>query len=326
MWGLMSSLLLAAVLLGSGWEYLAGQGFVNSQTGDIKTPQAFLAYGEKLYADRKFEETAEAMGVLADAPVDAALREPGLLLRARSLAAVGRLPEAHFEYDRFVRIFPDSPRGPAAREELMRTDLAWAREGDLQSVLGIPIYRSSRVAIRALKDTLLRFSREECTDDYYLRLAVFYLEQGEPTYAEDELGFILENYPMSDSAPRALLLRARVRLNKFDAIAYDLKPLIDAKRDYEKFAGDYLRHIEDPARLRQLGLDPDRLRAMEGQVKEGLRFVNSKQAEKELALAKFYLHRDKPKSAKVYLDSILRNYAGTPSAVEAKEILDSLGK
>ena len=322
----MTSILAVALLLAGGWEYLPGQGFVNAQTGDIKTPEAFLAYGEKLHADKKYDEAAEAMAVLAEAPIDAAIRESGLLLRARALSAVGRHSEAHLEFDRFVRIFPDSARGPVAREELMRTDLARAREGDLQSVLGLPLYRSSRSAVQALKETLLRFSREECTDDYYLRLAALYLEQGEKNLAEDELTFILENYPMSDSAPRALLLRARLRLNRFDAIDYDLKPLIDAKRDYEKFAGDYLRHAEDPARLRHLGLDPERLKAMENQVREGLKFVNARQAEKELALAKFYLFRDRPRSAKVYLDSILRNFADTRSVAEAKRLLENIGK
>ena len=324
----MSLLLVAALLAGTGWEYLPGMGFVNSSTGDTKTPEAFLAYGEKLLADKKFDEAAEAMAVLSDAPaqVEVSLRERGLLVRARSLAAGGRPAEAHYEYDRYLRLFPESVRAPAAREELMRADLTWAREGDVQTVLWIPLYRSSRTAVRALKETLLRFSREECTDDYYLKLAAFFVEQGEMTLAEDELTFILENYPITDSAPRALLLRARLRLNRFDAIDYDLKPLVDAKRDYEKFAGDYLRHIDDPSRLRELGLDPDRLRAMEAEVREGIRFVNGKQAEKELALARFYLHRDRPKSAKVYLESILRNFPGTPSAPEARLLLESLGK
>src|SRR5262245_7001396 len=285
----MALLLTAILLAGNSWEYLAGQGFVNSSTGDIKTPEAFLAYGEKLYTDGKSEEAAEAMAVLVDAPVDASIRERGMLLNARSLSAAQRYAGGNEEYTVFVRIFPDSTRGPAAREEMMRNGLEWARGGDVQSLLGLPLYRSSKDAIRALRDTLLRFSREECTDDYYLKLALLLLEQGEKTQAEDELSFILENYPISDSAPRALLLRARLRLNKFDGIDYDLKPLMDAKRDYDKFSGDYLRLADDPARLRQLGLDAPRLRAMEEQVREGLRFIASKQAEKELALARFYI-------------------------------------
>src|SRR5687768_4670972 len=118
----MAFILLAALLAGSGWEYLPGQGFVNSDTGDIKTPEAFLALGEKLHSDRKFEEAAEAMKVLADAPIDVAYRERGQLLRARALYGAGKYPEAHDAYDRFVQIFPDSSRGPAAREELMRND------------------------------------------------------------------------------------------------------------------------------------------------------------------------------------------------------------
>ncbi len=323
----MALILLAALLAAPGWEYLPGQGFVNSDSGDILTPEAFATLGEKLLAGRKYDEAAEAMAVLADSQVDARFRERGLLVRARALAASGRHVEAHDEYDRFVKLFPESASGPAAREEFMKNDLAWAREGEMQTVLGIiPIYRSSRTALGALKQTLLRFSREECTDDYYLRLAAFFIERGETGLAEDELTFILENYPISDSAPRALLLRARIRLNRFDAIDYDLKPLIDAKRDYEKFAGDFLRHADDPGRLRQLGLDPARLRAMEAEVREGIRFVIAKQAEKELALARFYLFRDRPKSAKVYLDSILKNYPGSPSVAEAKRLLETLGK
>lgn len=322
----MFLVLLAALAAGPGWEYLPGRGFVDSSTGDIKTPEAFLAFGEKLYAERKFEAAAESMAVLADAPVDTGLRERGLLLRARSLAATASYADAHFEYDRFLRLFSDSPRAPAAREELMRTDLGWAQEGELQTVLGIPLYRSSRIGVQALKQTLLRFSREESTDDYYLRLAAFHIDQGDLAAAEDELTFILENYAMSDSAPRALLLRARLRLNRFDGIDYDLKPLVDAKRDYEKFAGDYLRHADDPARLRELGLDPERLRAMEAEVQQGIRFVTAKQAEKELALARFYLHRNRPKSARVYLESVLRNYDKTPSAPEARRLLEALGK
>lgn len=322
----MIPLLVFALAAGPLWEYLPGQGFVNSSTGDLKTPEAFLALGEKLHSDKKYEEAAEAMAVLAEAPVDATLREKGLLLRARALLGSGRHGEAHDTYDRFVQIFPDSTHAAAAREELMRNDLEWAKVGEPQSVLGIPLYSSSRRPVRELKNTLVRFSREECTDDFYLRLAVFFIEQGENNLAEDELTFLLENYAMSDSAPRALLLRARLRLNRFDAVDYDLKPLIDAKRDYEKFAGDYLRHAEEPARLRQLGLDPERLRSMEKQVRDGIRFVNEKQAEKELALARFYLHRDRPKSAKVYLESILKTYSETPSAPEARRLLDQLGK
>jgi outer membrane protein assembly factor BamD (BamD/ComL family) len=322
----MTPVLILALLAGPAWEYVPGQGFMNSATGDLKTPEAFLALGEKLHSDKKYEEAAEAMGVLVGAPVEASLRERGLLLRARALFGAGRHSEAHDTYDQFIQIFSESNQGVAAREELMRNDLEWAKVGEPQSVLGIPMYSSSRKPVRVLKDTLVRFSREDCTDDYYLRLAVFFIENGENNLAEDELTFLLENYPMSDSAPRALLLRARLRLNKFDAVDYDLKPLIDAKRDYEKFAGDYLRHAEEPARLRQLGLDPERLRTMEKQVRDGIKFVNSKQAEKELALARFYLHRDRPKSAKVYLESILKNYAETPSAPEARRLLDDLGK
>ena len=82
----MIPLLLFALVAGPLWEYLPGQGFVNSSTGDLKTPEAFLALGEKLHSDKKYEEAAEAMAVLAEAPVDA----------SRTCCGRSRMPSARF--------------------------------------------------------------------------------------------------------------------------------------------------------------------------------------------------------------------------------------
>jgi outer membrane protein assembly factor BamD (BamD/ComL family) len=325
MFHFMILLLLAALCGANSWEYRAG-GFINLSTGETKAPEAFLALGEKLHAEHRFDEAAEAMAILTASPVDLSLRERALILRSRALADGGEPTAAYEEYNRYLTAFPESPRVAAVREEMMKCALAKARQGDLQTILGIPMYRSSRNGIKLMRDTLLRFSREECTDDYYLRLAAYFQEEGDSASAEAELTLILENYPASDSAPRALLLRARIRRDRFDAIHYDLSALVDAKRDYEMFVGDYLRYGDEPERLRSLGLDAARLQAMATEARDGIRFVTAKLAEKELALARFYVHRGRPKSAAVYLDYILRNFGDTPTAPEAKRLLETLRK
>ena len=153
----MALLLLAALLTGSGWEYLPGQGFVNSDTGDIKTPEAFLALGEKLHADHKYDETADAMGVLVASQVDAALRERALLLRARALAAGGRLVEARDEYIKFVQVFRFL-RDRGARGADADRPGAGAREGRAVHP-GPALYRSSRPRAALKGDAGLSLSR-----------------------------------------------------------------------------------------------------------------------------------------------------------------------
>jgi outer membrane protein assembly factor BamD (BamD/ComL family) len=321
----MILLILAALWAGDSWEFRAGQGFVNLSTGETKAPEAFLEFGETLHAGKQLQEAVDALSVLVAAPVAPALRERGLFLRARSLFALGEPVAAYDDFNRFTREFPESGRVAAAREGMMASALERARHGEWETLLGIPIYRSARGGIDQLRKTLLGFPREEFTDDYYLKLALFLLEEGDPVAAESELTIVLENHPLSDSAPPAVLLRGRIRLDRYDGVDYDVKSLADAKRDYEKFVGDYLRYAGDPVRLRELGLDAERLKKMESEARAGIRFIVGQLAAKELAMARFYNHRGKPKAAKVYLESILRTYPDSAAAPEARRLLESLG-
>jgi len=326
MGALMILLILAALWAGDAWEFRPTQGFVNLSTGEAKSPEAFLALGETLHADKKLQEAVETLAVLVAAPIDPSLRERGLFLRARALYENGEPIEAYADFDRFTREFPESRRTSSAREGMMASALARARQGEWETLLGIPIYRSGKGGILKLRETLIRFPREEFTDDYYLKLALFLQEEGDPIAAESELTIILENHPLSDSAPPAVLLRGRIRLDRYDGVDYDVKTLADAKRDYEKFVGDYLRYAGDPVRLRELGLDKERLGKMETEARAGIRYIVGQLAEKELALARFYLHRNKPRSAKVYLQSILRSYPDSAAVPEARRLLESLEK
>ncbi len=317
----MAPLILALLVAAGPWEYRAGAGFVNVKTMESRTPEQFLQLGKELVEAKKVDEAAELLAVLVEAPVENPFREAGSFLRGRVLAENGRTYDGYLEFDRFTRLFPESPQSPKAREWLMACGLALAKEGHKDFLF----FKTSKTGLDALHQTLLRFPREDFTDDYYLKLARFYLDRGDLDLAESELRTILDNYKASDSAPRALLLLADIGRRRFDHVAYDVKALLDAKRAYEQFLGDYGRLVDDPVALRAAGLEDDKLPPLEREARDGISWINDRLAEKELSLAKFYLRKDKPKAARIYLRTIVKKYGESSSSLEARELLDRIG-
>ena len=313
-------LALSLLLAGGDWEFRPGTGFLNRKTMEQKTPDEFLELGLKLHADKNDEEALEILALLVEAPVEAGPREKGLFLRARILAEGGKAFEGYQEFDRFTRLFPESEQTSKAREWLMACALELAKAGHKDFLF----FKTSKTGIDLLRTTLQRFPRETFTDDYYLKFARFYIDRGDLDFAETELKTLLDSYRTTNSAPRALLMLADVGRRRFEGVAYDVKVLADCKRYYEQFLGDYPRLADDPAALQGFDLDGERLAAMVQECRDGIRFVTGRLAEKELELAKFYLRRDRPKSARLYLRTILKSYAGTPAAEEAQKLLDGI--
>lgn len=312
-----AALLILSILAAGPWEYRPGIGFINTSTMQQLDTPAFLDLGRRLYQEGRADEAIEALGVLVEAPVEAAPREEALFLRGRIFAETRRHEEAFQEFDRFTRLFPESGLAIRAREALMASALDQVRAGAT-----VALFFTSRVdGLKRLRDVLQRFPREEFSDDYYMLLARWFLEQGSLTDAETELKTVLELYPGTDSAPRALLLLAELGRRRFEGVAYDSRPLLDAKRHYEQFLGDYPRLAENPAALKALNLDAGKLEAMTSDCQQGMRWILDRLAEKELAMAKYYLGRDRPGSARLYLQNLLKRYPDSSSAEEARRLL-----
>lgn len=312
-----AALLILSILAAGPWEYRPGLGFVNTSTMQQLDTPGFLELGRRLAQEGRTEEALEVLGVLVEAPVDAGPREEALFLRGRILADARRFEEAYFEFDRFTRLFPESPLAARAREALMATALDQIRVGATVAL----IFTSRVDGLKRLRDTLQRFPREEFSDDYYLLLARWFLEQANLADAETELKTVLELYRGTDSAPRALLLLAELGRRRFEGVDYDSRPLLESKRYYEQFLGDYPRLADQPGALRALNLDAGKLEAMTEDCRQGMRWILDRLAEKELAMARYYVGRGRPKSARLYLENLLKRYPESSFAEEARQLL-----
>ncbi|MBI4566049.1 MAG: outer membrane protein assembly factor BamD [Planctomycetes bacterium] len=307
------------------WEYRAGIGFVNEATREHVSAETLLAQGVQWLEEKSYPAAIDAFTAVVNALGNPALRERALFLRGRAFTEGGDPHSAYLDFDRLTREFRDSDRVLSAREQMMACALRMAREGHPENFLFISVSTSS-AGVKRLREALARFPAEEFSDDYRLELALFFIERGDLVEAESELTLLTEEerYRRTNSAPRALLLLARIALQRFDGVSYDVQPLSDARRYYEKFLGDYGRFADDPAALAALRLDPELLERMVREARAGLRFVTEKLAEKELEVAKFYLHRGRPESARRHIDAVQTSYPDTAAASEARALASSL--
>jgi outer membrane assembly lipoprotein YfiO len=159
-----------------------------------------------------------------------------------------------------------------------------------------------------LADLLRGYPYESFSDDAYYWVAVSYHREGEYEDAVDTYNEILAKYPRSNWAEVAAFNIGRCCLARYKGMDYDPGPLIRAKNNLKRF-------IE--------------LFGSSGHVPEARKLIAKIDVElagKELKTALFYLREDKPESARIYLDSILRNYPGTPAAKTAEQELKRINE
>lgn len=331
----MTLLLLASLLLQDTWEYSHSQnGFVNSRTRDLKTPDELFALGESMFGAGDPEGASAIFRTIADTlPGDDDARER---LRQKSHFAVGRCSfargdyaRAHAEFDGFLVRFPDSALAGGvygARYYLFLSALTLARVGTQESLLGLPLYTTAKPGIALLRQDLLRYPVEPFTDDFYLALGDLLVEQGDVEEALLEYRQILQpgRYERTNSAPRAQLRVAKIEISRFDGVWYDVKMLAAARREYDKFLSSWSAAKDDPRILRELDLTAEELQGMLDEAAAGIAAVEEKLAEKEWTMAGFYLDRGRPRSAVVYARYILANYPRTSWAEKARQLVESV--
>lgn len=218
----------------------------------------------------------------------------------------GEYDIAYRKFETYVARHPDHPR----IHEAIAYEFACARkiaeEGYPVSILGMNIGKSSAKGVELLKDALGRHPFEESADDYYLWLGNFRFQRGEFPEAVMEYEFLAKNYPRSEWLPTTVFQMGRCSLAQFDSIDYDDKPLRGARRHFQRFVDEF----PGDQKLET--------------AKRALRAVDQKLAEKELAIARFYLSRGKPDSAARYFKAIVAAYPGVPAAEEARTELARL--
>ncbi len=219
----------------------------------------------------------------------------------RSLEELDKPYQAYLAYQKIIQSYPNSVRiGEAIERQYNIGEYFLKREP--WKVFGISIYDFvEHPSIRIFKSIV----EESPYSDYAVRaqykLGMIFLELGHFEKARLAFQKVLDNYPESRWAEPAKYQAALATAKVFPGADYDSRYLESASEKLDQFIQAHPEaQISEEAR---------------GQLAQ----LRNKEAEKIFETAEFYLRRNRPESARVYLSRIINQFSDTEYYQKAKE-------
>jgi outer membrane protein assembly factor BamD (BamD/ComL family) len=302
----MLALLCSLALCAQDFDYREGVGVVDLSTNEIRSPADFLKWALAQRDAGRLIVTVRALNLLTTRVPDAPIRETAHFERAATYYKAGGYYEAYHDFEGFILKFPQSERVTTAKRMEMTSALDLARIGK-STWLGLGT--SPQTGVDYLHDALRRYPREDFAPDFCQKLGMFFYEREDYDKAAEEFNRVLEQYGEAPEAVLALYMIGRTserrfeKMSTFDTVDYDVRPLKDARRHYERFLEekDRMRKMPDPAKKWVDGILPT--------VQERLASVYEKMLRKHLKTAEYYDWKGLPWSAEPFYLAILRDEA-----------------
>ena len=178
--------------------------------------------------------------------------------------------------------------------------------GAKRSLWGLYIIPSYDLGVKIVRETLKNYPYTEHSEEYYFKLAG-HLFGGE--YYDEALveydGFI-KVYPKSKLVPEAEHRMAQCHVLMYQGYGYEVTPLAEAYKITSKFSEKY----------------PDS--SINNDIRKLHEHITNLLAQRDYEVAMFYIRTDKAKSARIYLDSVIKNYPETQWAKDASVALTGL--
>ncbi len=294
----MAVFFVLSLLCLQDYEYRKGEGIVDLTSGQVRTPEEFLKFALAEREEGRPGTAVAALTLLATRIPDVAIRENAQFERAQTYYKSGAYYESYHDFEGFILKFPQSERITAAKRMEMTSALELAKVGK-STWLGLAT--TSTTGVDFLHDALRRYPHEDFAPDFQQKLGMFFYERAEYDRAAEEFARVLDQYGDTPEVVLGLYMLGRTAEVRFDTIDYDVKPLKDSRRNYERFLeeADRMRRISDQAKRWVDALVPA--------VRERLAAVYERMLLKQLATAEYYDWKALPWSAEPYYLSILRD-------------------
>jgi outer membrane assembly lipoprotein YfiO len=156
---------------------------------------------------------------------------------------------------------------------------------------------------RALSELLESHPAAPLAGEAAFRVGEYHFSRGEFEDAIAAFKRVMRDYRESERLEGAVFFIGESHLGQYEGVNYDRTPLEDAKAQYEMLLASF----------------PTGVYAQRG--RERLREIDGELAGRDYAAALFYAGRGRQKSARVYLEAILRDYPQTGYAALAQEML-----
>ena len=168
------------------------------------------------------------------------------------------------------------------------------------------IFSKKSEGVKILRSLVTFFPNGRFTDDAYWKLGNYAMEETDWRDARGSFQAIIDQHTDSPWSSRA---QYNLAISKFEQVkgeVYDEKTMLTAVEDFQNYLEGY----------------PEGDRRTEAA--ENIARLEDLLAQKQIAIADWYLGQDEPGAARLYLSYCLAVYGETPSAPEARALLETL--
>jgi outer membrane protein assembly factor BamD (BamD/ComL family) len=292
-------LLLAAGLNGCAYHFtsLDGVSIFDCPTGDV------LDSAVDAYESGDFEDAAHLASFIVDERPDSVEAEDALFFAAEASLRDEEPKKAFLFYKELILRFPATRRSRIVAERDFSIGEAFFTEGT--GFFGFLKVRG--YGVRVMNHLLDYFPTSDLADDAQMAIGEYYFSREDFTTAAESYEQVLEAYPLSEWAERAVFLTGKsyFRLNK--GYSYD--------REFLLRSIQYLRHYLD--------------RYPEGTYLEECKWfladAGDRMARKELEIATFYLDQDQERGGRIHLSNVVLLFPETDASDLARTMLEERG-
>jgi outer membrane protein assembly factor BamD (BamD/ComL family) len=284
---------------------------------DEKIARAAKKEGEELYEAKKYAEAAAKFGTAADRWPDSPLEEDALFLKGESEFFADKYPAAHDTFGGLLKKYSNTRHLDTVSKREFAIGHYWEQLQDSNPKWPVtpnvtdqtrPLFDSFGYAVQAYERIRMNDPTGPLADDSLMALGGAYFRRGRFEDAAYNYDLLMKEYPNSEFQTQAHILALQAKMRVYQGSTYDITALKDAK----KIADRALTQFGN-----KLGAEQERVVQARAQIIEEL-------ANRDLVLAQYYDNHGYYDAARIYYESVIKDYPSTEKARVAKARLEEI--
>ncbi len=284
---------------------------------DEKIARAAIQEGKALFREKKYKAAAGKFATAATRWPDSPLEEDALFLKGESEFFSDRYPEAHDTFGGLLKKYSNTRHLDTVVAREFALGRYWEQLFDAKPTWPIvpnvtdgsrPRFDTFGYAVQAHERVRQHDPTGPLADDSLLALGNAYFRHGQFENAAYHYDLLRKEYPNSEHQMNAHLLGVQAKMRVYQGTSYDGSPL----KEGEKIASQTLTQFG-----RKLGAERDRVTQAHAQIVE-------EQANRDFIIARYYEQRKRYGAARLYYQSIVKEFPRTRKAEEAKARMEAI--
>lgn len=304
---LLLCFLAAPPIARARWVWTSETGLVNTEDYELGDPKELYERAKSTYDAGEYSDAATEFTRIAYWSHSPVYREKAMFMRAESFFQAGEYDPAYEAYEEYLSDYPRTRRLKHILQKELDIGLKFM-EGAKRYLPLVPlaILPARDYGKEIMQELLGRYPYEEFSDKYHYQLASRLLENEEMEEARLEFELFRKTYPHSPWGPTAQFQIAFSFLSQYLGPDYDETPLLEARKEFQTYLD------ENP--------QGDRVE----EARNHLQQIRRLQHEKDFEQAEYWLWRDHPHAAMIYLEGILRDEPDPGLAEKARALYEQL--